>query len=82
MEIINGSLYANIYQTEIIVEIDMQTGRVLSEIKLNGIINMYHNQTDRIDVMNGIAYDKENDRIFVTGKLWPKLFEVEFIPSE
>jgi glutamine cyclotransferase len=82
MEFINGSLYANIYQTETIVEIEIETGKILSEINLKGIIDMYHNQTERIDVMNGIAYDAENKRIFVTGKLWPKLFEVEFIPSE
>ncbi|MDB4584939.1 glutaminyl-peptide cyclotransferase, partial [Draconibacterium sp.] len=80
MELINGSLYTNIYQTETIVEIEAETGRILSEINLKGIIDMYHNQEDRIDFMNGIAYDKENNRIFVTGKLWPKLFEVEFIP--
>jgi len=82
LEFINGSLYANIYQTETIVEIDIETGKILSEINLKGIIDMYHNQKDRIDFMNGIAYDMENNRIFVTGKLWPKLFEVEFIPSK
>jgi glutamine cyclotransferase len=82
LELIDGSLYANIYQTEMIVEIDTETGKILSEINMKGIIDMYRNQSERIDYMNGIAYDKENRRIFVTGKLWPKLFEVEFIPSE
>lgn len=82
LEYINGSIFANIYTTNNIVEIDPETGKILSQINLNGMIDMYHNQKDRIDYMNGIAYDKTKDRIFVTGKLWPKLFEVEFIEKE
>jgi glutamine cyclotransferase len=82
LEYINGRIYANIYTTNIIVEIDTETGKIISEINLNGMIDMYHNQKERIDVMNGIAYDKINDRIFVTGKLWPKLFEVEFVEGK
>ena len=45
------------------------------------MIDMYHKQSDRIDFMNGIAYDNKTKRIFITGKLWPRLFEVEFIPA-
>jgi glutamine cyclotransferase len=82
LEYIDGTIYANIYQTEIIVQIKPETGKIISEINMAGLINMYHNQTDRIDYMNGIAYDKKSDRIFVTGKLWPKLFEVEFVPTK
>jgi glutamine cyclotransferase len=82
LEYINGRIYANIYTTNIIVEIDAETGKILSEINMNGMIDMYHNQKDTINVMNGIAYDKINDRIFVTGKLWPKLFEVEFVEGK
>lgn len=82
LEYINNSIYANVYMTDIIVEIEPETGKVISEIHLTGLINMYHIKTDRIDYLNGIAYDNKNDRIFVTGKLWPRLFEVEFIPSE
>ena len=82
LEYINGHIFANIYTTNIIVEIDPETGKIISEINLNGIIDMYHNQKDRIDYMNGIAYDKKGKRIFVTGKLWPKLFEVEFIEKQ
>jgi len=82
LEYIDGMIYANIYMSEIIVKIDSKTGKVLDEIHLTGIIDMYKNGTDKIDYMNGIAYDKKNDRLFVTGKLWPKLFEIEIIPSE
>ncbi len=80
LEIINGNIFANLYTTEKIVEIEPETGRVLSEVSFPGIINMYHKPNDRIDYMNGIAYDESTERIFITGKLWPKLFEVELIP--
>ncbi|WP_297085979.1 glutaminyl-peptide cyclotransferase [uncultured Draconibacterium sp.] len=79
LEYINGIIYANIYTTNYIVKIDVQTGKVLEEINLDGLIDMYHQSGDRIDVLNGIAYDAKNDRMFVTGKLWPMLFEVKFI---
>ncbi len=82
LEYIDGIIYANIYMTEIIVQIDPKTGKILSEINLKGILNMYKNQTDTVNYMNGIAYDKENDRLFVTGKLWPRLFEIKLVPSE
>ena len=81
LETIDGSIFANLYTTEKIVEIEPETGRVLSEVSFPGIINMYHNSSDRIDYMNGIAYNKETERFFITGKLWPKLFEIELIPS-
>jgi len=82
LEFIDGKIYANIYTTELIVEIETETGRILSEISFPEMIKMYHNQKDRIDFMNGIAYDDKNDRLFVTGKLWPKLFEIKLIPSK
>lgn len=79
LEYINGVIYANIWTTDRIVKIDVSTGKILEEIDMSGLINMYHTQGDRIDVLNGIAFDKENNRMFVTGKLWPKLFEVKFV---
>ncbi len=82
LEYIDGTIYANIYMTDLIVQIDPETGKILSQVNLKGIINMYHNQKDRIDYMNGIAYDSKNDRLFITGKLWPKLFEIELIENE
>ncbi len=80
LEYINGTIYANVYTTEMIVQIDPETGRILSEINFPDMIKMYHNQKDRIDLMNGIAWDRKNNRLFVTGKLWPKLFEIELVP--
>ncbi|MFW5851221.1 MAG: glutaminyl-peptide cyclotransferase [Bacteroidota bacterium] len=75
LEFINGHIFANIYQTDEIVEIDPRTGKVLRRFDLSGILpdNFKHRN---IDVLNGIAYDSENNRIFVTGKNWPKLFEI------
>lgn len=82
LEYINGTIYANVYTTNLIVQIEPETGRVLSEINLEGILNMYTNPTDTIDYLNGIAYDAAGERLFVTGKWWPRLFEIELIESE
>jgi len=82
LEYINGYIYANIYTTDYIVKIDIESGKVLEEINMAGIIDIYNTPKDVDHVLNGIAYDKENDRMFVTGKLWPKLFEVKFIEKK
>ena len=79
LEYVDGMIYANIYTTDLIVKIDAQTGKILEEINMAGLINLYHRPEDRIDYLNGIAYDKANNRMFVTGKLYPKIFQVEFI---
>ncbi len=79
LEYIDGMIYANIYTTNYIVKIDSETGKVLEEINMEGIINLYHRNGDRIDHLNGIAYDSENNKMYVTGKLYPRLFEVKFI---
>jgi len=75
LEYINGEIYANVYQTNRIVRISPTTGFVTGSIDLTGIIEW----TPGMDVLNGIAYDSVNDRIFVTGKNWPKLFEIELV---
>lgn len=78
LEYINGKIYANVYQKDIIVIIDPQTGAVEGEINLSGI----YPDKDKIaydNELNGIAYDRQNDRLFVTGKNWAKLFEIELI---
>lgn len=78
LEYIDGLVYANIYQTEEIIAFDPVTGKVLKRIDCRKIIpDGYHNEQD--NVLNGIAYDKENDRYFITGKRWPSLFEVKFV---
>jgi len=76
LEFIKGDIYANILGSDHIVRINPQTGSVVSWIDLTGL------RTGPVDVLNGIAYDARNDRIFVTGKLWPKVFEIELIPIE
>jgi len=75
LEYVKGEIFANVWGTSYIVRIDPATGRVLGVIDFTGLLapEDYRNNTD---VMNGIAYDAEGDRLFVTGKRWPKLFEV------
>jgi len=82
LELIDGNLFANVYTTNMIIEIDPETGKVLSEINMEGILNLYQSTEDQIDYMNGIAWDAENKRLFVTGKWWPRMFEIELVPSE
>jgi glutamine cyclotransferase len=80
LEYIRGKIYANVWQTDRIAQIDPEDGRVTGWIDLTGIV-AHLDLSQPIDVLNGIAYDGENNRIFVTGKLWPKLFEIELVPS-
>jgi len=80
LEFIKGKIYANIYQTEEIAIIDPITGKLEARISLAGIFDK-NNYSLRLDVLNGIAYDMAKDRLFVTGKLWPKLYEIEIIES-
>ena len=80
LEYVDGIIYANIYTSNVIIQIDAETGRVVSEINLSGILNMYDN--GQTDYMNGVAYDKITDKLFVTGKWWPRLFEIKLVPSE
>ena len=79
LEWVRGELYANVWQTDRIVRISPKDGRVLGWIDLSGLLP----QEDRqgADVLNGIAYDAMGDRLFVTGKLWPKLFEIRLRPK-
>lgn len=79
LEYIHGEVYANIWMEEKIAIINPQTGRVTGWIDLEGI-NDSENQ-NAYNVLNGIAYDAEKDRLFVTGKLWSKLYEIELVPT-
>ena len=76
LEYIKGKIYANIWQKDYIVIINPLDGKISGIIDLEGIINP-DNFDHEINVLNGIAYDSKNDRLFVTGKLWPKLFEIK-----
>jgi glutamine cyclotransferase len=74
LEYINGEIWANIYTTDLIACIDPVTGRVNSVVNLAGLLK--NRETQRVDVLNGIAHDPSTGRIFVTGKYWPSLFEI------
>jgi len=78
LEYVKGEVYANVWPTERIVRIDPRTGRVVGWIYMDGILNML-GKSREIDVLNGIAYDAIGDRLFVTGKFWPKLFEIKLV---
>ncbi len=76
LEVIDDMLYANIYMTDQIAIIDIKTGKITAYIDFTGLLPS-QDYSENTNVLNGIAYDKQNKRIFVTGKNWPKLFEVE-----
>lgn len=78
LEYIDGKIYANVYMTDKIVIIDPTSGQVEGEINLIGLLPQSHH-TPETDWLNGIAYDKENDRLFVTGKNWDTLFEIKLL---
>lgn len=78
LEVVDGEIWANVWQTDQILRVDAASGMVTGVIDLTGLLS----EADRVngvDVLNGIAYDPAQKRLFVTGKLWPKLFEIELI---
>ena len=81
LEFIDGQLFANIYMTDFILIIDPKSGKVTGKIDLNGIFNK-DNYKRRIDVLNGIAYQAKTGSLFVTGKYWPKLFEIQIFEKK
>lgn len=76
LEYIDGYIYANRYLTDEIVIIDPESGKVTGKVNLKGLLKE-GDKHSRIDVLNGIAWDKEDRRLFVTGKYWPKVFHIE-----
>jgi glutamine cyclotransferase len=74
LEFIQGEVYANVWLTNRIARIDPQTGRVVAWIDLTGL------KPPQTEELNGIAYDAAQDRLFVTGKFWPYLYEIELVP--
>ncbi len=79
VEWVKGEILANIWMTDTIARIDPKTGRVTGVIDLAGLFPLSERRGDE-DVLNGIAYDKAGDRLFVTGKQWPKLYQITLVP--
>jgi glutaminyl-peptide cyclotransferase len=79
LEWVQGELWANVYQTDLVARIDPTTGRVVGWIDLGNLLTAAERQdvTTRGGVANGIAFDSVRNRLYVTGKLWPRLFEIE-----
>jgi glutamine cyclotransferase len=81
LEYIDGQVYANIWQTDMIARIDPQSGAVTAWIDLSGLLPL-EERLPNTDVLNGIAYDPATDRLFVTGKRWPKLYEIALVEPQ
>jgi glutaminyl-peptide cyclotransferase len=80
LEYVKGEIFANVWQTDIVARIDPATGKVTGWIDLSNLLTPA--ERAQTDVLNGIAFDAATDRLFVTGKWWPKLFEIKLIPNK
>lgn len=80
LEWVRGEVFANVWQTDYVARIDPATGTVKGYIDFRGLLSARERQNT--DVLNGIAYDAAGDRLFVTGKLWPRVFEVKVVPKK
>ena len=80
LEMVKGEIWANVWQTGWIIRIDPATGKLLGRVDLNSLVDDEQNKNDDADVLNGIAYDATGDRMFVTGKMWRRLFEIKVNP--
>lgn len=78
LECVGARVYANVWHTDLIVEIDPATGRVTAVIDASGLLA--EDERDGVDVLNGIAFAPERGTFLLTGKYWPRLFEVRFVP--
>ncbi len=81
LEWVKGEIFANVWHTDRIARIDPASGKVMGWIDLSGLLRPEDRDGDPESVLNGIAYDSKGDRLFVTGKRWPKLFEIRVIPK-
>jgi len=77
LEFVKGEIYANVWQTERIARISPRTGQVIGWIDLTGLLD--RREAPGADVLNGIAYDAKRDRLFVTGKWWPRIYEIQLV---
>lgn len=79
LEWVKGRILANVWQSDRVASIDPDTGVVKAWIDLSGLLSAEDRRQSQADVLNGIAYDAQGDRLFVTGKNWPKLFEIRLV---
>ncbi len=79
LEWVDGEIYANVWLTDRIARIDPASGHVVGWIDLGGLFDNSQLPNPGDDVLNGIAWDAKHRRLFVTGKCWPKLFEIELV---
>jgi glutamine cyclotransferase len=75
-----GEILANVWTTDSIARVSLITGQVTGYIDLGGLLTPAERAS--VDVLNGIAYDEKGDRLFVTGKLWPKVFEIQIVQPQ
>lgn len=80
LEYVDGKLYANVWGEDRIVRLDPKTGVVDASIKVEKLLTPAESRM--VDVLNGIAYDPESETFWLTGKLWPKMFQVRFVPAD
>lgn len=78
LELIHGFLYANQWQTDYIMKIDTSSGKVVGRLDLNSIASEVRNKFPGAEVLNGIAYNPASGLVYVTGKLWPNIYEIKF----
>lgn len=78
LEYINGYIYANVWFSSYIVKIDPRNGDVIGKLNLTDLCNKIKQYYPESNTLNGIAYDKKSDKIYITGKLWPHMYEIKF----
>jgi glutamine cyclotransferase len=81
LEWVKGRIYANVWQTDVMVMINPASGEITGVVNLAGLLSPEEHLHGTDSVLNGIAYDATHDRLFVTGKNWPKLFEIRVLPA-
>lgn len=81
LEYVKGEIWANVWETGWIVRIDPATGKLLGRIDLTKLTDEVQDKNPKADVLNGIAYDAGGDRLFITGKNWPNLYEIKVNPK-
>ncbi|MBK8049010.1 MAG: glutaminyl-peptide cyclotransferase [Anaerolineales bacterium] len=79
LEMVDGEIFANVWKTDLVLRIDPVSGQVTGVVDLSGLLAYGPPVTGPVDVLNGIAYDSNTGRLWVTGKYWPAIFEIELV---